>query len=193
MPELFGEVALRIEVDQENPLPEAGEFLELGRHAGLGHLLGRAHDMQLFAVFGIGLSDAAGDGGLAHAALLIADDLAAGMFGTGHGGGGVGVQPELDGLGEALDAGDAAGGGIGAEGIPLPGGQPGGEGFGAAGIHGGWVGAELAPGGDAFGDGVLDVDVELRGAYFECLAECGGQLETTFSRSTCGEVMTAPY
>lgn len=78
-----------------------------------------------------------GDGGLAYAALLVADHDAADDGGPLHGGGRVHLQPEADGLGESLDERDAAVLGVGAERLPLAGGQPGGEGLGAGGVDGG--------------------------------------------------------
>lgn len=162
----------------------------LGRREA-GQLAGDANRVEAVRVLGEGLGGACGDGGLADAALLVADDDAAYDGGPPDRRRRVHLQPEADRLGETLDEGDAAVLGAGAEGLPLAGGQPGGERFGARGVDGGGGGSEGAPVRDALVDGVLNVDPQLGCADLQFLAEPRGSLETTFSRSLWdeGEVM----
>ncbi|GAA3061271.1 hypothetical protein GCM10020254_01370 [Streptomyces goshikiensis] len=185
-----------VEVDEQDAHPEAREVLKVQRGRrlvvellallalrGAGQLTGDADRVEGLRVLREGLGGAGGDGGLAHAALLVAHHDAAYDGGPLDGRGRVHLQPEADGLGQSLDEGDTTALGVGAEGLPLAGGQPGGERLGAGGVDGGGGGGEGAPVGDALVDGVLDVDPQLGGADLQLLAQPRGSLETTFSRS----------
>lgn len=189
--ELLGEVALRVEVDEQDALAEAGQVFEgegvvavaavvgvrvVGFVEEGGEVLGDAYGHEGGGVFGEGLARPGGDGGLADAALLVADDDAPHDGGPPYGGGGVVVEPYLYGLGEALDEGDAPVLAVGSEAGPLGGGEEGGERFGAGGVDGGEVRAEAAPGRDAGLDGFLDVDSALCRADLQLLAKPQGEL-----------------
>lgn len=196
--ELLGEVALGVEVHEEDAQSEAGEvFVVEGRGVlvlgeGGREVLGDADGVERARVLGEGFAGACGDGGLADAALLVAGDNALRVLGAYDGGRRVRLQPHDDGLGEALDEGDAPGGAVGAEAVPLAVRQEGGEGLGAGGVDGGEVGSEPSPCLDACFDGVLDVDVVLGGPDLQVLLQYRGQLgDDLLAVAGEGEVMTA--
>lgn len=139
-------------------------------------MLGDPHRVKLVGVFGERLTRTGGDGSLADSALLIADDDPLGVFRPYDGGGRVGLQPHLHGLGKPLDEGDAAQSAVVAEVFPLTWGQEGGEGLGAGCVDEGKVRAESAPRLDAGFDGVLDVDAVLGCPDLQVLLQHGGQL-----------------
>lgn len=180
--ELLGEVALRVEVDEEDALPETGKVFQGEQVLGAvllfeegREVLGDTHRDERGRVFGEGFAEAGGDGGLADSALLVADDEAPDRRGALDLGHGVVVEPESDGLGDALGEGDAAVLAVVAETVPHSGGEEGGVGLGAGGVDGGGVRAQATPGDDAGFDGVLHVEAVEGGTDLEVLPESAGE------------------
>lgn len=125
----------------------------------------------MLGTFGESLRQTGRDGGLADAALLVADDEAANGLGRS---GRVLCQPKGDRLCQALDVGDLAGSAVRFEFVVEAFGQVGAKGLCTCGINCGELVWVVPPGLDACGNGVLDIRAELRSADFECLSECGG-------------------
>lgn len=115
------------------------------------------------------------DGGLANAALLIADHDAAGDGRTSDVGGGVGVEPELHGLREPLDEGDASVSGDLPELLPLSGREEGGEGIRSCGVNARGSRGQAAPFPDALLNRTLNIDSALGGSDLEVLPELSRQ------------------
>lgn len=179
---MLGQVALRVEVDEQHAEAQPGEVLVL-QQGGLLVLpeqcregLGDAYPVQLVRVLGERLAHPGRDRRLADTPLLVAHNAPLHDYRALDLGSRVLLQPHLHGLGEALDQGHTSCGAVGTEVLPLISGKPGRERLRASRLDTGEVRAEPAPGIDARLDRVLDVDAVLRCANSQVTLHRSGEL-----------------